>query len=148
MTQILRWSAGVWLLVGCGEIASVNLDDRPNRAAFTEVREVLLTVGCSGNDASGGCHAVLTGNLQISIEEPAPLDLDQEFLQIKSIVDLDAPEESRLLKVALPPDEPRVTHSICFDAEGQCAYSKLLAWISGQALTDVDCTVETNTCHF
>ena len=151
MTQTLQLGFWLCLLAGCGEVASVSLVNRPEREAFPEIREILLTVGCSGDDRAGGCHAVVVGDLQISIEEPPAQQLEEEFLQIKAIVDLDAPEESRVLTVAAPPDpddpEP-VGHSICFDAGGACADSKLLAWISGEAPGDTECVVETNTCHF
>ncbi len=129
--------------LACGEIKTVSLVDQPERAGFGEIREVLLTVGCSGAGAAGGCHSVLTGDLQISIDEPAPAQLEAEFLQIKSLVDIQEPSDSRLLLVALPL-EP-ITHQVCFHQIGQsCAYQKILSWISDEPFPD--CEVEIDTC--
>ena len=133
----------VFWLSGCGEITSISLEDRPERALFPEVRSVLITAGCSGAGAGGGCHSVLTGNLQISIEDPGPADLDEEFLQIKAIVDLETPDESLLLQVGLPL-EP-ISHQVCYHEIGQgCAYLKLRAWISGEPFPQ--CEVEVDSC--
>ena len=130
-------------LTACGEITAVHLVDQPTRAEFGEVRAALLTMGCSGSAAGGGCHSVLTGGLQISINEPDPNQLEAEFRQVKALVDIQEPADSILLQIALP-IEP-IGHQVCFHQLGQsCAYQKVYRWIGGQPFPD--CQTEIDSC--
>ena len=130
-------------LSACGEIKTVSLVDQPERARFGEIRDVMLTVGCSGAGAGGGCHSVLVGDLQVSIDEPAPAQLEAEFLQVKSFVNIQSPADSPLLTEALPL-EP-ITHQVCFHQLGQgCGYQKILSWIAGEP--SPDCEIEVDSC--
>lgn len=139
----------VSFLFGCGEVENLVLPIRPNQADFPAVQDALITVGCSGRGS--GCHTALTGDLQISPPPKSPAALEDEYLQTKRFISLSVPAASLLLQVALRDAPESDGHTICFEDVDNCAYRKVVAWISATGPNepgpdDIDCVVEEFSC--
>lgn len=117
----------MWLLA-CGRAEEIVLPQKPDRALFSDVRNSLIRLGCSAN--GGGCHAVLVGDFKLGTPDSNLAETEREFQLTKSIVDLESPGNSTLLRVALRNDPLSLGHPICFDAEVSCAYRRVIAWLS------------------
>ena len=132
---------------GCGQVETLELAIRPSQADFPLVKEALVTVGCS----RPGCHLTLTGDFKLDPNDNSPANLDAEYQLAKAFVDLDNPDASVLVRVALEGDPNAETHRICFQTEMACAYQKVDAWIRAELpdspnIGDVNCEPVMDSC--
>ena len=132
---------------GCGQVETLQLSIRPNQADFPLVKEALITVGCSRS----GCHLVLTGDFKLDPNDNSPGNLDEEYQLAKAFVDLDNPDASLLVRVALEGDPEADMHRVCFETAMACAYRKVDAWIRAESpespnIGDVDCEPIVGAC--
>lgn len=117
--------AAVVTLGGCGEgsVTALALEVRPdNRGEFAAAQQAMLAVGCG----QSFCHAAIVGNFKVTGGAAAS---DEEYQLAKAFVNLDDPEQSLLLRVALAGDPAAVGHPICFAGTTGCAWQVLSAWI-------------------
>jgi hypothetical protein len=122
------WHLLLLWLSACGQAEEIVLPQKPDRVIFADVRSSLIRLGCSAN--GGGCHAVLVGDFKLGTPDSSPGDTADELQLIKGIVDLESPENSLILRVALRGDPLALGHPICFDTETSCAYRRVIAWLS------------------
>lgn len=123
----LALALGAVGLVGCGEgeVTALALEVIPdNQADFIAAQQAMLAIGCG----QAFCHAVTQGNFKITGEAGAR---DAEYQSAKAAVDLENPEDSILLRVALAGDPAAVGHPICFAGTTGCAWRVVSAWIRG-----------------
>lgn len=117
--------AGLAALGGCGEgsVTALVLEVRPdNRGEFAAAQQAMIAIGCG----QSFCHAAIVGNFKVTGGAAAS---DEEYQLAKSFVDLENPEDSLLLRVALAGDPAAVGHPICFAGTTGCAWQVLSAWI-------------------
>ena len=122
------------LVVGCGQVESLTLPQRPPRDQFESVQKTMLKLGCSLDGT--GCHAVLVGDFKVTPFPKAPNVIDSEFTLTKAFIDLETPDESTLLRSALQGDPRALGHPICFDATDNCGFKRILAWVAYTGATD------------
>lgn len=122
------------VLFGCGQVESLKLPQRPPREQFESVQKTMLKLGCSLDGS--GCHAVLVGDFKVAPFPKAPNVIDAEFTLTKAFIDLDAPDESTLLRSSLQGDPRALGHPICFDAKDNCGYKRILAWVAYTGAAD------------
>ncbi|MCA9537345.1 MAG: hypothetical protein KC620_00570 [Myxococcales bacterium] len=143
----LLFVAALALPAGCGEVETLILAPRPNQQDFPAAQAVMLRVGCG----ESFCHQVIQGNFRVTADPKTAAVAEDEFLMAKAFVDLETPENSRLLRVALQGAPERGTHPACFRAADDCAFRKLVAWIAWTSPDDprpddIDCPVTENAC--
>ncbi len=142
--------AGSGVFWGCGEFETLELPQYPPRQDFVAVQEVLVSVGCSGDEAQG-CHRTLIADFRITEEPKSDQAREDELLLTKSKIDLLDPDQSVLLRVALRGDAKSLSHPICFSSVDSCAYRKIIAWIrwggeDDERPDDIECQVEDDSC--
>lgn len=135
------------MLDGCGEVNTLQLEIKPSQAEYTAVKKVFVTVGCG----RGGCHLTTTGDFKVDPDADSPVDLDVEYQMAKRFVNLDAPDESLLIKVALKGDPAAASHSLCFENADACGYRKVDAWLRSSgvddpSIDDIDCNPIEGAC--
>lgn len=110
---------------GEGEVTTLVLPVVPdNGEQFGVAQQAMIAVGCG----LAGCHSAIVGNFKVTGEPGAR---DDEYLLTKAAIDLENPEDSRLLRVALAGDPAAVGHPICYAGPTGCAWQILSAWIRG-----------------
>lgn len=147
MSAIGSWARAalaVGVLAGCGEgaVTGLVLPVVPdNGAQFVAAQQAMVAVGCG----LSGCHEAIVGNFKVTANPKSPATLDDEYTITKPFIDLDAPDDSRLLTVALA--GVAQGHVICFaDTEG-CTWQIVTAWIAGEPPADaIDCTPTPSAC--
>ena len=137
----------ICILSGCGEVTKLQLEIRPSQAEYPEAKAVFVTVGCS----RGGCHLTTTGDFKVDPDDNSPVNLDVEYQMAKLFVNLEQPDDSILVRVALKGDEAAATHKLCFENENACGYRKVDAWLRAKngedtSIGDVDCTPIEGAC--
>ncbi|MFN3202822.1 MAG: hypothetical protein ACE366_30800 [Bradymonadia bacterium] len=130
------------LLGGCGEGEVVQLEviERPVVADYqTVINPLLEQMGC-GNP---GCHISPLGGLLL-IQSPDPIQLDDNFKSVKSLIDPDDPEDNPFVNATVGENHP-----IVCAAREDCAVRKMVAWIgtelTGDALNDL-CDSSEDAC--
>jgi hypothetical protein len=118
---------------GCGEVESLVLEVRPSQSEFDDVQTQMLELGCG----VPGCHAVVVGNFQVTEPPKSGAQRETEYLLTKAHVNLDAPEQSKLLRIALAGDPEQIGHPACYPTDCSCAYQAIYNWIA--APITVDC---------
>ena len=118
---------GVLVAAACGEAEVIELPTRPDRASFEEMQKTLITIGCS---AGGSCHAVLVGNFKVADFPKAPGVSETEYILTKPFLDLNAAEQSVLIRTAVRDDPLALGHAICFENLESCSARRIIAWIN------------------
>ena len=117
---------------GCGEVESLVLEVRPSQSEFDAVQTQLLELGCGVR----GCHAVVVGNFQVTEPPKSGAQREAEYLLTKGHVNLDAPEQSKLLTIALVGHPEQIGHPACYPTECSCAYQAIYNWIAAPITAD------------
>ena len=135
------------LLGACGgEIEQIEFVDRPRRDDFeSHIQPMFENLGCS---AGTYCHSAAQGNFAFVVD-PDAAALQDNFLGARAFLDLDRPDESRLLRALVPSTVlPDANHTVlCFKSVDACGYRQVLAWASWTQSGDprpgdFGCTVE------
>lgn len=134
-------AAGALALAGCGEgeVTTLVLPISPdNTTEFEVAQQAMITVGCGGF-----CHGMVVGNFQVSGE---PGNRQAEYQLTTPLIDQDAPDDSKLLRVALAGDPQAAGHAICFDSTDDCAWRIITAWIVDPTDPEAKASAIAETC--
>lgn len=134
------------VIAACGEVERLDLTVRPRQDDFeSAIQPLVEAAGCSRD---GVCHTAPVGELALVVD-PGAGALQENYLGLKSKVDLDDPGASRVLTYLLAPEGGH--RPACWASTQSCGYRKLLAWIewteNGDLRPqDVPCDVAAEPC--